>query len=288
MSLDKDQLQFDASEFADSDQVASHLYFSDGTAAAHTGGAMHISDGGSTLSIDDGGGSITVDGSVTVSAIDLDIRDLANTQDSIAIGDETNIVDLEQNDAAFAGGYGFSMYGVRQDAGGSPVSADGDAHPFVFNSDGELKVAADLTSDVADDAADSGNPLKMGGRAFDGALTAVSASNDRYDMLGDMYRRTWVNDAPNVSNQRSREQVSTTAAEIAATPLAGRKRIMVQNRGTRAVYLGEDNTVTADDAATGGIRVARGATLELPWGEDLDIFAIAPAGTQNLFIWEIA
>lgn len=125
-----------------------------------------VDSGGHELDINADGSidtNATIVGTVTVTATDLDIRDLINTQDSIAIGDETNLVDLEQSDDAFVGGYGFSLYGVRQDAAGSPVSADGDAHPLVFNNDGELKVAADLSSSVADDAADSGNPIKIGG-----------------------------------------------------------------------------------------------------------------------------
>jgi hypothetical protein len=53
---------------------------------------VNIADGGNVISIDDAGGSITVDGSVTVSATDLDIRDIVHTQDSIALGDGTSIL----------------------------------------------------------------------------------------------------------------------------------------------------------------------------------------------------
>jgi len=44
---------------------------------------LRVSDGGGTLSVDDGGGSLTVDGNVTVSATDLDIRDLSKAQDEV-------------------------------------------------------------------------------------------------------------------------------------------------------------------------------------------------------------
>lgn len=332
--LAKDRLIFDASDLTISDQVASFLYASDGTALTHTGGALDVS---------------IANASIAVTATDLDIRDLINTQDSIAIGDENNLIDLQQFDAAFgASAFAFPIAGVRRDADTSPVSADGDAHPLVFdangrlkvesqvtvepsdaeyaedsahasgnvglhmlavrqdtlassvsadgdygslklNADGRLYVDASVSGDVADDAADSGNPLKVGSRAVDGALAAVSASSDRADLISDLYRRVWVNDAPNISQAVSREQVTNTAAELVSAPLAGRKRIMVQNRGSKDVYLGDDNTVTADDAATGGIRVAKGASLELPWGEDLDLWVIAPdAGPHSVFIMEIA
>jgi len=54
------------------------------------------SDSTGLISIDDNGGSITVDGtvaisgSVTVTATDLDIRDLSDASDSVAIGDGTD------------------------------------------------------------------------------------------------------------------------------------------------------------------------------------------------------
>lgn len=47
-------------------------------------GDVNVTQGTSPWVIGDGGGSITVDGSVTVSATDLDIRDLSASQDSVA------------------------------------------------------------------------------------------------------------------------------------------------------------------------------------------------------------
>ena len=45
-----------------------------------------------SLNITDNGGSLTVDGTVTVTATDLDIRDLSHTQDSVKVGDGTDFV----------------------------------------------------------------------------------------------------------------------------------------------------------------------------------------------------
>lgn len=45
-----------------------------------------------SINITDNSGSITVDGSVTVSATDLDIRDLSHTQDSVKVGDGTDFL----------------------------------------------------------------------------------------------------------------------------------------------------------------------------------------------------
>lgn len=56
-----------------------------------TSRTMTVNADGS-INITDNGGSITVDGSVTVSATDLDIRDLSHTQDSVKIGDGTDFL----------------------------------------------------------------------------------------------------------------------------------------------------------------------------------------------------
>jgi len=239
------------------------------------GAAVEITDGTDTL-------AVNADGSINavVTATDLDIRDLANATDHVAIGDESNLVDLEIADAAFGGGYGLSMYGVRQDASGSPVSADGDAHPLVFNNDGELKVAADLTSDVGDDEADSGNPVKIGGRGVDGLLSALSASNDRFDLLGDMYRRLWVNSSANVGMSVGTESVGLTAAEVAASPLAGRRFITIQNEGTADVYMGHSAAVTTAN----GIKISKKSSATFELGEDIDIFMISGSAGQDVRI----
>lgn len=239
-----------------------------------------ISDGTDTL-------GVNADGSLNVvaTATDLDIRDLVNTQDSVAIGDSTDIIDVQTLDDAFDdAGNGFIVAGVRQDAAGSPVSADGDAHPLVFNNDGELKVAADLTSSVADDDADSGNPVKIGGRAQDqgSALSELSAANDRFDLSGDLYRRLHMNDAHNVGMQTSAATVGTTAVELAGTPLDGRKEVTIQNRGSAAIFIGNSGAVTT----ASGLTIPRRSSATYRFGESINIFAISGSAGQDVRVLE--
>lgn len=59
--------------------------------------AVNIQDGGNSITVDDGGSSITVDGSVTVSATDLDIRDLTHVSDSVKIGDGTDFLAINSD-----------------------------------------------------------------------------------------------------------------------------------------------------------------------------------------------
>lgn len=65
---------------------AIYLYLTDGveTASINANNQLEVAVGNS-VTVVDGGGSITVDGAVTVSASDLDIRSLSESQDSILV-----------------------------------------------------------------------------------------------------------------------------------------------------------------------------------------------------------
>lgn len=219
---------------------------------------------------------------VIVTATDLDIRDLVNATDSVAIGDETDIIDMQTLDVAFeAAAVTFPISGVRRDAGTSPVDADGDAHPLVFDNIGQLKVATSLTSAIADDDPDAGNPIKMGGRGVTGLLTALSATNDRYDLLGDIYRRTWVNTSANIAIKTTAETVGTSVAEVVAVPLAGRRTITIQNEGTADVFFGPTGITTAT-----GMKVSKKSSATYDFAEDIAIFMISGSAGQDVRILE--
>jgi len=184
-----------------------------------------------------------MDDTLVVSATDLDIRDLSHTTDSVEIGDGTDTL--------------------------------------AINGDGSINVSFSVVT--ADDSADAGNPLKIGGRGVSGALTALSASNDRYDLLGDLYRRTYVNDSANIAIKSTAETLSTTVGEIVATPLAGRRFVTIQNEGSVDVYVGAAAITTAT-----GMKISKRSSAEFMWGEDIDIFMIASSGTPDVRVLESA
>jgi len=189
-------------------------------------------------------------------------------------------------DAASAGGEtGMFILGVRQDAAGSPVSATGDYHGLIFNADGELKTTADVQSEVADDAADSGNPIKIGYRAHDGvsALSALSADGDRSDALSDLYRRVFINDAPNIGINNEAIVAGLTEVAIPASELAGRTRLMIQNNGDKPIFIGKTGVTTAT-----GLEISKGGTLSLEAGEALAFFVISGSAAQDVRILELA
>ena len=173
---------------------------------------------------------------------------------------------------------------VRQDTLASSVSADGDYASFKVDSLGRLYVAAAISGDVADDDVDSGNPLKVGSRAFDGALTTISASNDRADLLSDMYRRVYVNTSPNIGLQSTSASITATAAQVMGTPLGGRRRVLIQNVGNNEVYLGGSSVSTAN-----GVLLRKRTSVELELGEDIGLFAVCDtAESSELRLLEIA
>lgn len=158
---------------------------------------------------------------------------------------------------------------------------DGSAWDRVGISSGALNVSP--LGNVADDAADAGNPIKIGGVSTDAALTELSAAGDRANFITDSYRRQFVTTAPNVSGLVEAESVTTTAAVIGTT-ISGRGRVLIQNQGSKAIAIGFDNTVTF---AT-GIVIAAKSNWSEEIGEFIDIYAIAESGTQDVRIAQLA
>jgi hypothetical protein len=345
--LGKDKLVFDttASPLSENDNIGAYLRSSTGTLITDTGGSLNVN----------------VTNSVTVTATDLDIRDLSSATDSVTaiqgtspwvIGDGGGSItvdgtvtadvafDYAEDSAHASGDIGAFVLGIRQDADTSPVSADGDYHPFVFNDTGRLKVEANfdtafdfvydedsahasgnpgayvlavrqdtlasstsadgdyasfkvnaagelyttssISGNVADDAADSGNPVKVGSRAETGALTAVS-DGDRADLLSDDFRRIYVNSGPNIAVEETAVSVTTTATALPATNLVGRRYIIIQNLGGAQMFLGGSGVTTAN-----GIRIAAGASWEGEVGDDVNLFAIKASGTSDVRVLELA
>jgi hypothetical protein len=306
MGLSKDKLIYDATTPSDGDSVAAFLRTGSG-ALTSTGGALDVNVTALTASdidirdlvfatdkVDVSGSEVSLDSAtlaalenITVSATDLDIRDLAFATDKVDVsGSEVSLdsatlaalenitvsaTDLDIRDLAFATD--------KVDVTGSEVSLDATTLAALEN----ITVLA--TGNVADDAADSGNPIKIGTRAVSGALAAISATGDRADSISDLYRRLWVNTAPNVGGSNAAISVDTTAGGTAlfASQLAGRQRVEIQNLGNKAVFVGF-GTVTASN----GTRIAAGATFTQMLGPDLALKAISESGTQDIRVLQLA
>lgn len=189
-----------------------------------------------------------------------------------------------EDSAHTTGDLGFSVLAVAQATLAASVSADGDYGQFKLNSRGALWTAPVGT--VADDVADTENPVKVGMRALSGALAAISTSGDRADMISDMYRRHWVNTGMNIGSDQAEIGVTSTAAElkVGGSALAGRRKIKVVNISNGTIFLGNASVTTAN-----GYRLSSGAVFEEEMGENNPLYAIKNGGgSLNVRILEIA
>lgn len=199
----------------------------------------------------------------------------------------TEIQALSQLEDAIAGNgdAGIMALAVRQDSLSSSVSNDGDYGSLKLNSVGELYVTASVNGNVADDAPDAGNPIKVGSRAVSGPLALISADNDRADMISDRYRRLYVNNGSNIAIEDTQVNVDNTAAiAVPSVALAGRRTIMIQNLSNKEIYIGKTGVSSAN-----GFVVGARATISLDIGADVQVFAKgSSASAQDLRVLELA
>lgn len=146
--------------------------------------------------------------------------------------------------------------------------------------------AIQVVGNVADDAADSGNPVKVGTRALNQAtvLGAVSAANDRADMVADLYRRLFINDAPNIAV--THEVITTGLTEVAIPTSAGMTRILLQNVSDKSIFVGATGVTIS--GATRGIEITKGGTLALECGQAIALYAISSAAAKDLVVFRLA
>ncbi len=302
----KDRLVFDPALLGESDNVGAYLRSSDGTLLTHTtiGGAealdvnvlgfdvatydedsAHASGDKGFLMLgvrQDAVGSLgDTDGDYVPFQFDANGRLRVDAEVSVSTGS-----DKEESTAHADGDIGAFMLAIRQDTLSDLAGADGDYAGLKIDALGRLWANAVVAGDVADDAVDAGNPIKVGTRAVSGALAAVSATGDRANMISDLYRRLWVNNAPNVAGSNAATAVDDTAGGVAvfASPLAGRTRVLVQNLSNKAVFLGFGTVTTAN-----GIRLSSASTLELEMGPDLALKAIGQdAGPHDVRVMQLA
>lgn len=182
---------------------------------------------------------------------------------------------------------GMPIFAVRQDTLSSLVDADGDFASLKVDSLGRLWTNTDITPDVADDDASSGNPLYVGGLAHDAssALTALSADGDRSALLMDLYRRVFTNDACNIGWSVTAETVTNTSGQlVSGGSLAGRKKVIIQNQSNGSVWI-KNTTAVADNTS---IEIPKYSSMEFEWGEALPIHAIGASASHAIAVMEAA
>ena len=293
--LSKYQLIFDPADDANSDSVGAYVRAgTDGTLIGATGDALKV-DIGSVADLDirdltDGSGNsgfdqvrigdgtdtlaVNADGSInsTVSATDLDIRDLSASQDNVAISDGTDTLAVNADgsinvNATFGGPIKFlnslaAITDVQEDTAPLPVKLQGTSGDLNITA-GDLNVQSDHTGANFDS-------IRIG----DGTeLVAISTNNDMQ-----------VSDTAQTSIKVTAEPCNDVASQIVATPLTERKEVTFQNTGSKPVYLGPVGVT-----ASTGLCVGRGDSATFKWGANVAIYAICDSGqTSTLRVLEAA
>ena len=175
---------------------------------------------------------------------------------------------------------------VRKDTPGSLVDADGDYAPLQVDDQGRLRVAGSISLDgqYSEDSVHTSGNIGIYNLAVRSDVPAIgsSASGDYASQTVDAYNRLWVNDVPNISMTAAAATVTTTSALLIAS-LAGRKKLMIQNIGTKEIYIGPSGVTTSS-----GVRIAGGAGYEIEAGPDLVWHAVASVGSQDVRVLQLA
>lgn len=192
----------------------------------------------------------------------LDVNILSGTDDGV----------FDEDSASADADKGVSVFKVRQDTLTTLVSTDGDYEWFKGNSRGALWTAPVGTVD--DGSADTEYPVKVGSKAVS-SLSALT-NGQRANLISDLYRRVFINDAANRLSKATAISLGTSALPLPATPLAGRVEVTVQNLSNVDIYIGDSAVTSAS-----GTKISKGGSGTYKLGEGCLLYAIAAAGTGN-------
>ena len=78
--------------------------------------------------------------------------------------------------------------------------------------------------------------------------------------------------------------VGNTATKLPTTPLTNRLNVTIQNQGNNPVFIGSSTVTTAGAAA--GYKILPNAGFMFTIEDDVDIYGIVAAGTENVLVME--
>lgn len=195
--------------------------------------------------------------------------------------------------AHVSGDLGVMGLAVRNDAGTSLVSADGDYSPLSVDANGALRVAGSFTVDEAGDYAEDSAHVSgdvgyftLGVRNDNQATTMTSADGDYASFSVDDRGAMYVKDVAAKSNLQQIITVGTTAVALPASPLAGRSSMFIQMLSSGQLYLGSA-TVT-NTGATRGLQIGNGGFVNIDVGPGNLVYGIANAAGKEVAVWEFA
>lgn len=147
----------------------------------------------------------------------------------------------------------------------------GDGTDFLaVNADGSINVVATATDLDIRDLTHASDSVKVGDGTDFLAINGDGSIN--------------IAQAAATSAAYGEETVTTTATKIIASNLANRRKVIVQNLGSKDMFFGHNASVTT---AT-GIRISAGSSAELEFGPSLDLYGITASGSADARYLEVA
>lgn len=254
--LAKEQLIFDptGANTSECDTVGSYLLGSTGNTITST----DLGGGVEALDVNVAGGNISVDldfatdqVDVTGSTVGLDTATLTALENITIDGGQ-----VELGAASLA-----ALENITIDAG--TISLDA-ATLLALE---EITVSAtdldirDLTAST--DSVSIGDGTDVLDINADGSINVQITGGGKLDVI-----------ASNNTCSHSAVSVTDVAAPLVTTALTGRTRIHIQNRGSKGIYIGCDNTVTTTD----GTYIPKGASASWDFTDAVSLHAITDAG----------
>lgn len=223
--------------------------------------SIKVEPGSAPIQIGDNGGSLTVD------AVNLDIRDLAFATDKVDASGSTvelgatSLAALESITVQNGSGAG----AVNIQDGGNSITVDG---TVAVSSVGGTVAVTQSTSPWVVSATD----LDIRNLVF---------ATDKVDVSGSSIFTT---PAAFGSWQVLNKAVTSTASQLDASPLAGRLYVEIQNLGTADMYIGQSNAVTA----VTGLKIPKGSSQAIDLDAGAAIWALTSSGTSDVRFAEYA
>lgn len=201
---------------------------------------------GNLLTSTDVGGKQSLDVNVTaLTASNIDIRDLAHTQDSVRLGDGTSF---------------FTSTTVGPDTGLDVNLINASIAVTATDLDiRDLSAASDSVEAWAHDG--SGNAIGSTGGSLD-----VNVTNDIDVDDGLM----------NTAISAAAESVTSTSGKLITSDLADRKNVWIYNNGNKDIFIGPSGVNTST-----GFPIPRGSLLEGRFGASVAVHAVSASGTQD-------
>jgi hypothetical protein len=203
----------------------------------------------------------------------------ANTTLSSILSEIQSITHAEDT-AHTSGDAGVMSLAVRNDTGAVLAGTDGDYIPLTTDASGNLRITGtvSISGTFAEDSAHTSGDSGMHSLAVrkDALASNVSADGDYASFIQWSEGSLKTVDMPNISILGTAVTVTDTATALPASALANRRLAIIQNRGSKSIFVGPAGVTSAN-----GLEVPGKSSLEINCGPSVALFGICATGESS-------